>query len=435
MPSAAAADRVWLIEHPTAELNAVVGASKGTIRPIPQLPLDVVPADHPRANDPPQGARVIAHHRPDDIAIAAAIGQFLFETDMFTGPAPGGCDWVDTPGFVSFNDSTGEVCVDTRNLATVPRGFPATLSLSLQLPPRAVFATDSVLAIAIGVAAKRVPVFVAIGNCGALRDPEDTYDLRNPIARLPGIVSVGATVDEDGTALTRTSSVGAAGGAGPTVVANGTNRFQDGVNESSFATAYAAAVAAFITAFLMQLGAVLATRRTGKWHGVPLPIMGYVDAGFAGWDPSQVRPLPMLPFGCGIDVDACRDVLGAAEEHNLALAVRPRPGLVTDLLVRCARRGPGAPHESGAGVVNTANAIRMLAGLTCRELFRLTGYELPANPAFDAILADASSLPLLVEVSMAARLQYGFNFKSHKTIATVRPPQFSPASRVPAPPG
>jgi len=420
MPPTDGGVQVWRVDRHSPELDELL--KQGDVERMRILPVVTVPADHSRALAPPDGAVPIPHHRRDDLWIAKAIDQFLFECGAFLEAAPGGCDWVATPGFPYLDRAADRLTVDVTKLPTVERGYPTSLSLSLQLPPKAPFSVDSVLALATREASKYLPVFVAVGNFGSLRDGADSHDLRSPLARLPWVISVGATVDEEGNSLTGTSSVGAAGGPGPSIVAHGANRFVDGVNESSFAAPRAATSVAFITAFLLQLRAVTRAARTGETAGVPLTLTGYVDTGFADWEAEQTRQLPMIPFGYGLDLGACEAAIGAMLGHRLWLSVNPNTELITALLLHSARPGPGLAHESGAGFVNMTGLLDMLTSLTWRGLFRLAGQALPDDDVFDRTMADPATLPALYELTIATRLIYGFDFRRAWMGATVRPP-------------
>lgn len=427
MPASSGDVQVWRVDRRSPELDELLKGSD--IHRMRILPVVTLPLDHPRALAPPAGVVAIPHHREDDLYIAGAIDQFLFECGAFLEPAPGGCGWVAAPGYPYLDAQEDQLTMNVAVLPAVERGYPTSLSLSLQLPPRAPFADDSVLALAIHEASKYLPVFVAVGNFGSLRDGVDTYDLRSPLARLPWVISVGATVDDGGTALTPSSSAGAAGGPGPTMVAYGADLFAPGVNESSFAAPRAATSAALVTAFLLQLRAATKAARTGEVEGVPLTLMGYVDTGFAAWAPEQKTQLPMIPFGYGIDLDSCRAAIKAMLGHQLGLLVNPNHDLVRALLLRSAKPGPGARHESGAGIVNLAGLLETLTCLTWRELFELSGNSLPDDAVFDRTMADAATLPTLYDLTIATRLVYGFDFRTRWMGATVRPPALGDPGR------
>lgn len=424
MPPADADVRVWRVDRRSPELEELL--KQGDVTRMHVLPVVIVRADRPRELAPPDGAVPIPHHRRDDLWIAKAIDQFLFECAAFLEVAPGGCDWVAAPGFPYLDKAADTLTVNVAELPKVERGYPTSLSLSLQLPPRAPFSDDSVLALATREASKHCPVFVAVGNFGSLRDDADSHDLRSPLARLPWVISVGATIDDEGTSLTRSSSVGAAGGPGPSIVSHGANLFVDDVNESSFAAPRAATAVALITAFLLQLRAATKAARTGETQGLPLTLMGFVDTGFPDWEPEQRRQLPMIPFGYGIDLDSCQAAIRALLGHQLWLSVNPNTELITALLLHSARPGPGSAHESGAGLVNMTSLLAMLTSLTWRGLFTLAGKALPDDEVFDRTMADPATLPALYELTIATRLVYGFDFRREWMGATVRPPGLDP---------
>lgn len=414
----------WHIREWTPQLRAAIEDSwrrEYPIRAMRVVPLASMSRGHPLAIAPPPGAAVVPAFTPSEWAIAACVDTFLAELGLVTELARGGCEWIAPPGF-TYIDVTGQVAVDVTELPLVERGYPASLSLSAQLPPWMTLHEDSPLAVAIATAVPHIPVFVAIGNFGLMRAEGDPADLRNPIARLPGVVSVGATVDETGSALTPSSAVGAFGGPGPTLVADGENGFVDGINQSSFATPRAASCAALITAFLLQTRAAMRSRLSGEPHGVPLPVMGYVDIDFRETVVEQASMMPMLPFGVGIDVGACLDAVDAALRHNLHLIAAPNPRLVVNLLTRSAQPGPGLPHESGHGTISYGGVLRMLESLTWRELFAVAGHTLPEDPVFVRTIADPHSLPRLNQLVNAARLMYCLDYSDGSITATVRPP-------------
>lgn len=414
----------WHVIEWTPELLAVLDDSWGRAHPIRVMrfvPLALLSREHPLAVDPPRGAIVVPQFTRSEWGIAASIDAFLTELAAISAIAPGGCDWVAPPAYPAI-DATGQLVLDVTKRPATERGYPAALSLSVQLPPWLTLHPSSPIAVAIAAAVPHIPVIVAVGNFGAMREPGDAHDLRNPIARLPGVISVGATLDEQGSALTETSAVGIAGGAGPTVVADGANTFVAGVNQSSFAAPRVASNAALVTAFLLQLRAAMRCRLTGEVQGVPLLVLAYVDVDFRDARVEQELMLPMLPFGLGIDQATCVAVVDAAARYGFQLIVGPNPKLVIDLVLRSARSGPGLPHESGHGTVSFAGVCEMLAALTWRELLALAGHALPPDTTFDRTTADAASLARLAEFVNATRLMYGLDYADGSVVATVRAP-------------
>lgn len=356
---------LWHVRARTTELDELMRAPGSGIRRMHLLPLVLVPAENPRALDPPAGSQVSPCARAIDLDVASAIDRFLFECDAFRATAPGGNDWVATPAFPHRATEGEEITVDSADLPLVARGYSACLSVCAQLPADVKLEETSPIAVATFEASKRMPVVSGSGS----------------ITQLPWVI--------------------------PVETAGGESR---GGRDAS-AVARTAALTGFITAFLLQVQAAMESEHTGARRGVPLLLMGRVDSDPIEGDVAQRRPFSMMPFGFGIDEDACRRAARAARGHRFTLTVGPSVPLVTELLSRV------------AGDVTFARIARTLEALTCRDALGIAGYELPDDAVFDGTMADSDTLASLYEVATDTRLRYEIDSVRRRLSATVRPPR------------
>ena len=230
------------------------------------------------------------------------------------------------------------------------------------LPP------DHPLSIATEVASAFAPVVVPAGNW---RREGTTGSSLSSLARLPWVVSVGATLEEDGGSLYELSSVGDPNDpvSGPTVVACGRSRF-DGIQ---LATSYAAPR---VTDCFSVLSAFCHTLRhfvrlesgEGEPEGIALVGTGMIDDMLS---PPDRLDIPALPR-CGIDRASLRKFLHAAAEAGITLSVDPSPDRLRAMMIACAvPLGEYKPHEIGSGFVSLDTVYDYIAGFDGAECIRI----------------------------------------------------------------
>lgn len=365
----------------------------------------------------------------DETAVAQALDWAVHQMHRASRTTmPNGNPRIPNPLYVEWDRPSRQVVIRPDVTAAIPVGAPGVISISLQRWPGSTPDPASPLAVATAAASRHVPVVVAAGNWRRL----GSGDTMSPFARLPGVLSVGATADESGTLLTASSSVGAPGGRGPHLVAWGRNEHAHDVVETSFAAPRVGGYALLAAAFLQQVSAVLTHLRTGRPTGAPLLMNALIDRGFAHHDPTPVPAYGMLPYGLGVDVDACRRARAALAAHDRDIDVGRTAHLVREVLLQAASGGPGEPHEVGAGMIDLSKTIDTLAALTVNDLFRWQAAargDTTADPALAPLddldgvpLACADELRALFQVATGSRIEYGLDLDSVRISSWRGPP-------------
>ncbi|HPQ97011.1 MAG: S8/S53 family peptidase [Thiothrix sp.] len=420
-----------LVESTADVLLARIHSDPAIFR-FKRLPLIALEAGHPWADAPPSGLRAITF-TPTGYAVAWCINRTLLEADHLSRTwAPNGNRWVpgltQPPGYVAMAEGSTQALRTLPLTEPVRLAHPVALALSLQLRQQTRMGDDHVLGIATRFAAQAMPVLVAAGNWG--RFGTDTL---SPLAALPWTLAVGATADPEGRELHPASSTGTPGsapGTGVTVVAYGEDAFAPGVFGTSFAVPRAITCLMLLTAFMLQLRAIAATRRNGRLGGIPLLQHLTVDRGFAGFDTRPSLPLPMLPR-LGVNHDQVIAALETLEAAGFPVQPEPDPAVMRRMLIASARPMPRyQAHETGFGFVSETTTTDYLAGFTGLELARLfIRSPLPASLCATlraCRLANAAGLPALNAISRDSALSYAMDYATGAIHASMRDPGLNP---------
>ena len=258
-------------------------------------------------------------------------------------------------------------------------------------------------------------VVAAAGNAGA--GQEETM---SAWAQPDWVLSVGGSVDADGTELAEKSSRGVAGNpeSGPDVIAHGVSDLNAAEKGTSFAAPRVAFLAIAATAALLQLRRCWLEATGQTVRGIQLVGTGFVDCDFPSG--ARIRQAPGLPV-VGIDQTAAADAIEIAQRAGTALHVQGRPQLLRSMILASARPMPGyGPHEVGAGFVDASGFEAWLAartGLDLVEWFATDGSELD-DGAKEELLAlrlfDPSTIPELFRAVLGTRPTWMYDYATRE---------------------
>ena len=260
--------------------------------------------------------------------------------------------------------------------------------------------------VALTKAAERFPVLVSVGNRG-ISTSAAASDSRSAYARIPGVLAIGATTDEHGTALASYSGRGIVGGGGPALVAWEASLYDQTRAGTSFAAPRAAWELAVMTAYASTLNHAIALAMRSHVPSIPLSALAWIDNGTPRW--ATQWKLPAYPL-VGVDVEAvARTLLPLLPLGALASEMNPvRLGLT--MLLRSARplADIGA-YAQGRGFVGPGTTEAYLRKMSAREWLAVmaNGRPEPRQADESETLTDALSIAQAIHIwRMAALLIY-----------------------------
>jgi hypothetical protein len=261
--------------------------------------------------------------------------------------------------------------------------------LSLGLLPRRGVADDPLASAIRFLLDRNRLVVVAAGNWGP---DEDTL---SELARLPNVISVGATTTDG--ALLRSSSRGRRGGPAPTLVADGTDTMDEPFPPgTSFAAARVAHWCVYLRSLLHWMTAEFTANRDGTWPA-PMPAPSRLAHLDTGVDPdaaeSQAAQRRSLTYA--MEGDAYLEYLYGS--HRRAWMARVTEGLSAAdlhfdldwspgnvrLVLECIadRRPCRDPIGCGAGFVSDDGVTAFLSDMTPSRFHAVFGERTPAEGA------------------------------------------------------